>query len=61
MQTAITTVATSTAMSPEQLTAAIRQEHEAASVAARSALEHALEAGRLLTEAKRKIPHGSWE
>lgn len=57
------TITTSTpqAMSPEALTAAIRQEHEAASTAARSALGHALEAGRLLAEAKRKIPHGSWE
>jgi hypothetical protein len=61
MQTAITTAATSTALSPEQLTAAIRHEHEAASTAARSALGHALEAGSLLAEAKRKIPHGSWE
>lgn len=60
MQT-ITTTSTPTAMSAEQLTVAIRQEHEAASTAARSALEHALEAGRLLAEAKRKIGHGSWE
>jgi hypothetical protein len=58
---AITTVATSTALSPEQLTAAIRHEHEAASVAFRSAIGHAIEAGGLLAEAKRKIPHGSWE
>ncbi len=57
----ITTAATATAMSAEQLTAAIRHEHEAASTAASAALQHALEAGRLLAEAKRKIPHGSWE
>lgn len=60
MQTVMTT-RTTTDMSPEQLTAAIRQEHEAASKAARSALEHALAAGLLLAQAKRKIPHGSWE
>ena len=58
---AITTTATSTGLSPEALTAAIRQEHEAASTAARSALQHALEAGRLLAEAKATMPHGSWE
>lgn len=58
---AITTSPTSTGLNPEALTAAIRREHEAASTAARSALEHALECGRLLAEAKRKIPHGSWE
>lgn len=57
------TITTSTphAMSPEALTVAIRHEHEAVSTAARSALEHALEAGRLLAEAKATIPHGSWE
>lgn len=57
----ITTTPTSLSLSPEQLTAAIRHEHEAASRAARSALGHALEAGRLLAEAKAVIPHGSWE
>lgn len=61
--TTMNTITTSTpqAMSPEALTAAIRQEHEAASTAARSALGHALEAGRLLAEAKAAIPHGGWE
>lgn len=59
--TAITATPTSLGLSPEALTAAIRQEHEAASTAARSALGHALEAGRLLAEARSSIPHGSWE
>lgn len=58
---AITTTATSTGLSPQALTAAIRQEHAAVNRAAQSALQHALEAGRLLAEAKATIPHGSWE
>lgn len=40
---------------------AIRREHEAAGNAARSALDHALEAGRLLAQAREGIPHGGWE
>jgi hypothetical protein len=57
----ISTTATSSGLSPETLTAAIKHEHAAASRAAQSALQHALEAGRLLAEAKATIPHGSWE
>lgn len=57
----ITTTTSSAPLSVAALTAAIRQEHEAASTAARSALGHALEAGRLLAEAKAATPHGSWE
>lgn len=59
----MTTITTSTphAMSPEALTAAIRQEHAAVNVAAQTALQHALEAGRLLADARHNIPHGSWE
>ena len=45
----------------ETLVVAIRTEHEAASAAARSALEHALECGRLLAQARAEVPHGSWE
>jgi hypothetical protein len=59
--TAITTTATSSGLSPETLTAAIKQEHAAVNMAAQSALQHALEAGRLLAEAKATIAHGSWE
>jgi hypothetical protein len=40
---------------------AIRREHEAATNAARSALDHALECGRLLAEARHDIAHGGWE
>jgi hypothetical protein len=60
---AITIRATSAppALSGELLTAAIRQEHEAASAAAGAALGHALEAGRLLAEARAAISHGAWE
>jgi hypothetical protein len=43
-----------------QLAGRIREAHEAASAAARSALGHALEAGRLLAEAKEAVPHGGW-
>lgn len=59
----MTTITTSTphVMSPEALTAAIRQEHAAVNVAAQTALQHALEAGRLLADARHNIPHGSWE
>jgi hypothetical protein len=45
----------------DKLVVAIRREHEAASAAARSALEHALECGRLLAQARAAIPHGGWE
>jgi hypothetical protein len=45
----------------EDLATLIRREHEAASTAARSALEHALEAGRLLARAREGIGHGEWE
>lgn len=45
----------------ETLVVAIRTAHEAASAAARSALEHALECGRLLAQARAGIPHGGWE
>lgn len=48
----ITTSTAAVALGNEGLTAAIRQEHQTVSTAARSALWHALEAGRLLAEAK---------
>jgi hypothetical protein len=35
-------------------------EHEAAFKSARAALEHAINCGRLLLEAKAKPPHGTW-
>jgi hypothetical protein len=38
----------------------IRREHEAASTAARSALQHARRAGELLTQAKTALRHGAW-
>ena len=43
------------------IAAAIRREHEAASAAAQSAVDHALEAGRLLAEARQGIPSAYWE
>jgi hypothetical protein len=45
----------------DELPAAIRREHEAASAAALSALGHALECGRLLAQARQGIAHGGWE
>jgi hypothetical protein len=48
-------------LTSDSLVVAIRAEHEAASQAARSALEHALECGRLLAQARASIPHGGWE
>ena len=45
----------------DRLAVAIRDEHAAASSAARAAVSHALEAGRLLDEARATIPHGGWE
>ncbi len=45
----------------DELPVAIRREHEAASAAWRSALDHALECGRLLAQAREGIAHGGWE
>jgi ParB family chromosome partitioning protein len=39
----------------------IRAEHEAAQSAMRSAVSHAVEAGKLLMEAKKSVPYGGWE
>jgi hypothetical protein len=49
-----------TALAPPDLAQAIEREHAAANGHARSALEHALECGRLLAEFKAGIPHGDW-
>ena len=38
----------------------INREHRAAEVALNTGLEHALEAGRLLIEAKAQVAHGEW-
>jgi ParB family chromosome partitioning protein len=43
------------------LAARIRAEHEAAQSALRSAVSHAVEAGKLLMEAKKSVPYGGWE
>lgn len=40
--------------------AAIRWEHEAASRAAQTALDHALHFGRLLAQTREGIAHGAW-
>lgn len=60
MSTAVM-VAAAGAEDDEGLTAAIRREHEAASTAAQSAIEHALECGRLLAQARADIRYGAWE
>src|SRR4051812_31116131 len=38
----------------------INEAHDRAESAFRSAVEHAIEAGRLLVEAKGEVPHGGW-
>ena len=53
-----TTLATERTL--DALAAGINVEHRAAEAAARTAIEHALNAGRLLTEAKSQLPHGEW-
>ncbi len=42
------------------LAAGIRAAHDAGRESAVKMAEHWLEAGRLLTEAKKQVPHGSW-
>jgi Protein of unknown function (DUF3102) len=42
------------------LAARIRAEHEASAVAMKRGLEHAINAGRLLIEAKEQLKHGQW-
>ncbi len=39
----------------------IRAEHEAAQSAMQSAVNHAIQAGKLLMEAKKSVPYGGWE
>lgn len=39
---------------------AIRYEHDAATTAARTAIEHAIRCGELLADAKAQVPHGGW-
>ena len=49
-----------TAIALQDLVQAIDQEHQAAVGAARSAVEHAIECGKLLFEAKTVVGHGAW-
>jgi hypothetical protein len=44
----------------ENLAERIDAEHERCASAMRASLHHALEAGRLLLEAKAALPHGAW-
>ena len=48
------------ALALPDLAQAIDREHEAALTAARTAIEHAAECGRLLLQAKPAVPHGEW-
>jgi hypothetical protein len=43
-----------------ELAARIKQEHETVSAALTDSLRHAIEAGELLQEAKKQVPHGGW-
>lgn len=45
----------------DALVDAIRREHNAAAAAAMTALDHAIEAGRLLSVARQNVKHGEWE
>jgi Protein of unknown function (DUF3102) len=52
-----------TDVSPEALASLARRidaEHEATQTAACMTIEHAIECGRLLVEAKASVPHGEW-
>ena len=49
-----------TAASLPELALRVKTEHAAFQAAARRTLAHALEAGRLLSEAKALLPHGEW-
>jgi hypothetical protein len=51
---------TLTTLSLTDIASAITREHDAAFSAARDALTHAREAGRLLLDAKAQLPHGQW-
>lgn len=51
-ETTLTTLAT--------LAGRINAEHEKCEAAARSALRHAIAAGKLLSEAKQRVGHGEW-
>ena len=44
----------------ENLLVRIEQEHAAINAAISTALDHAVECGRLLIEAKSGLPHGAW-
>jgi Protein of unknown function (DUF3987)/Protein of unknown function (DUF3102) len=48
------------ALTLPDLAARIESEHQAAHRAARTAIEHALECGQLLLEAKASVGHGGW-
>jgi hypothetical protein len=52
------TITTSNSLA--DLAARIRAEHEASAVAMQRGLEHAVNAGRLLIEAKAQLEHGQW-
>src|SRR5688500_12239946 len=54
------TRASALATSLPDLAQAIDREHEAAHAAARTALEHAPECGKLLLQAKEQVAHGQW-
>jgi hypothetical protein len=44
----------------DELAVRIRAEHQAAAEAARNGILHALQAGQLLREAQKQVPHGEW-
>ncbi len=49
-----------TVLTTDELSRNIRLHHQAAQVSASTAIEHAIEAGKLLAQVKSALPHGDW-
>jgi hypothetical protein len=60
METAITTLRGEPSVSLDALADRVRKEHAEARASSQNLVTHAIEAGRLLKEAKNRVPHGSW-
>jgi len=56
----MTTIANTQEQTISTIAEEIRREHEACERDAESAVEHAIRAGKLLTEAKAQVQHGQW-
>lgn len=56
----MSTITTQSSKSITTIAEEIRREHEACEQDAKSAVEHAVKAGELLTDAKAQVQHGEW-